>query len=104
MKTFEEKMKDLADLVTKEQAEYLKMRDLDCPNNVKDRQTSIKPGNKYWKIDVGCSGKFMVEKATEIVYGIKAYGQIHKGHAYGTLDTTDQWYWGEFYPVKKGSN
>ena len=47
--------------------------------------THIKPGRKYTKIDVGCSGKYMVENETGRIYGIKAYGVIHRGHFYGTL-------------------
>jgi len=46
---------------------------------------SIKQGRKYDKVDVGSSGKYMVEKSTHQVYGIKAYGVIHRGHYFGTL-------------------
>lgn len=46
---------------------------------------TIKPGKKYLKLDVGRSGKYMIEVATDRVYGIKAYGVIHRGHYYGTV-------------------
>ena len=62
----------------------------------------VRPGKVYTKVDIGpahnISGKFMVETETGIIYGIKAYGKVHKGHVYGTLDTTADWYWGEYYP------
>jgi len=45
----------------------------------------------------------MVVKTTGEVFGVKAYGVIHKGHAYGTLDTIDDWYWGNYYPVPVAS-
>lgn len=48
---------------------------------------------KYARVDVGTSGKYMVEMDTERIYGIKGYGVIHRGHQYGTLDTIDQWDW-----------
>lgn len=64
-------------------------------------KTTIKPGQKYTKVDVGTSGKYMVENATGNIFGIKAYGQVHKGHFYGTLDTIDDYYWGEYYPKHK---
>ena len=48
---------------------------------------------KYAKVDVGTSGKYMVEMNTERIYGIKAYGVIHRGHQYGTLDTIRDWDW-----------
>lgn len=66
-----------------------------------DRETvQVRPGPKYTKVDIGpehnISGKYMIENATGIIYGIKGYGQVHKGHTYGTLDTADQWYWGGY--------
>lgn len=60
----------------------------------------IRPGKKYTKVDVGTSGMFMIDNSTEIIYGIKAYGVVHKGKVYGTLSTIDNFYWGEFRPVK----
>jgi hypothetical protein len=53
----------------------------------------IRPGAKYIKVDVGFSGKYMVEISTGNIFGIKAYGQIHRGHAYGNLDTIAAWDW-----------
>ena len=35
------------------------------------------------------------------IYGVKAYGVIHRGHHYGTLDTINDWYWGGYNGVKK---
>jgi len=65
-------------------------------------RVEVKPGPKYTKIDRGpghnMSGFLMVENATGAIYGIKGYGRVHKGHAYGTLATTDQWYWGDYCP------
>ena len=66
-----------------------------------DATTHIKPGKKYTKVDVGRSGKFMVVNETGEIFGIKAYGVIHRGHAYGTLETVDNWYWGEYHPYPK---
>lgn len=62
---------------------------------------NIKPGKKYTKVDIGGSGKYMVDLSDGAIYGIKAYGVIHKGHQYGTLDTIDQWFWGGYTAVKK---
>ena len=67
----------------------------------------VKPGPVYTKIDRGPehnrSGMLMIENATGMIYGIKGYGKVHRGHRYGTLDTVDQWYWGNYYPVKTGA-
>lgn len=58
------------------------------------------PGKKYTKVDVGSSGKYMVVNETGEIFGIKAYGVIHKGHRYGTLDTINDWHWGEYTGVR----
>jgi hypothetical protein len=61
---------------------------------------NVVPGPKYTKVDIGPegnrSGKYMVENATGVIYGIKGYGRVHKGHVYGTLDTVGDWYWGGY--------
>jgi hypothetical protein len=38
----------------------------------------------------------MVVNATGEIFGIKAYGVIHRGHRYGTLDTLDSYDWGGY--------
>lgn len=63
-------------------------------------KTQVKPGRKYIKIDVGLSGKYMITKEGEI-FGIKGYGVMHFGHHYGTLETINQYYWGEYTASKK---
>lgn len=71
-------------------------------------QVEVIPGPKYTKVNVGPmhdghvgGGKFMVENSTGIIYGIKGYGKVHKGHMYGTLETVDAWYWGEYGPKRR---
>ncbi|MCK5600542.1 hypothetical protein KAR91_01665 [Candidatus Pacearchaeota archaeon] len=94
------KMMALAEKLEAQQIEQLHASNVACDANIEDARTWIKIGKKYDKIDVGGSGKLMIVRATGEVFGIKAYGVIHKGHAYGTLDTIDEWYWGLYYPVK----
>jgi hypothetical protein len=69
----------------------------------------VVPGPKYTKIDRGTephqmSGFLMIENETGVIYGIKGYGKVHKGHCYGTLETADQWYWGEYSPQDKAEH
>jgi len=61
-----------------------------------DATVTIKPGTKYTKVNVGTSGKYMVDNATGEIFGCKGYGVIHRGHRYGTLDSIDDWAWGEY--------
>lgn len=63
-------------------------------------RVQVVPGPKYTKVDVGpehnMSGKYMIDNETGVIYGIKGYGRVHKGHVYGTLDTVGDWYWGGY--------
>jgi len=59
----------------------------------------IKKGRKYINVDLGSSGKYMITPDGEI-FGIKGYGVIHRGHQYGTLETSNEWYWGLYKGVR----
>ena len=66
-------------------------------------EVRIKVGRKYANIDVGgphWSGCYMVELDTGNIYGIKAYGVIHRGHAYGTLETINDYDWRGYRAVR----
>lgn len=92
------KLLALAEKLEAQQVEQLHARNVACEANIDNARTWIRIGNKYDKIDVGRSGKLMVVRETGEIFGIKAYGKINKGHAYGTLDTIEDWYWGHYYP------
>lgn len=98
MNNYREKLKALAAKLQEEQQARLVADDLACQANMDNAVTSIKPGKRYDRIDIGGSGRLMVVRATGDIFGIKGYGKIHKGHAYGTLDTIADWYWGNYYP------
>lgn len=102
MENRKQKLETLAKLIKKEQLERLEKNELNCQAN-RDiyEQINIIEGKKYTKIDVGGSGKYMVDQEGRI-FGIKAYGVIHKGHQYGTLDTVNDWFWGNYRAVKRG--
>lgn len=95
----QEKLQAFAEVLEQHHIEDLKRRDLACQANLNQCKVSIKPGKKYTKIDVGSSGKYMVDGDGNI-FGIKGYGQINKKKHYGTLDTLTDWYWGRYYAVK----
>ena len=97
--TYQEKLERFAALVQEEYQERLIKTGLIHGNETASKTTVI-PGKKYAKVDVGASGKYMVD-AEGNIFGIKAYGVIHRGHQYGTLDTVDAWYWGGYEAVKK---
>ena len=103
------KVERFAEKVQRETLESLNKRFPDSlvshPNMwEKDAETSVRRGNKYTKVDVGRSGKYMVVNDTGEIFGIKGYGVIHKGKHYGTLDTIDGFWWGEYSAVRKGAN
>jgi hypothetical protein len=72
------------------------------PFMAEGERVNVHPGPKYTRVDVGpehnISGKYMVENATGRIFGIKGYGRVHRGHRYGTLDTTARYDWSGYGP------
>ena len=91
-----DKLREFASLLEKQQIAKLHLDGLACEANIKGAKVRIIPGRKYTRVDVETSGKYMVVNDTGEIYGIKAYGVIHHGHKYGTLDTVNDWYWGRY--------
>lgn len=58
-----------------------------------DHAVTVKTGKKFARVDVGTSGKYMVDLETGEIFGIKAYGVVHRGHKYGSLATLHEWDW-----------
>lgn len=87
-------------VVESQTIQRLQQQNLDCEANINNAKTSIKLGKKYAKVDIGTSGRYMVEVETGNIFGIKGYGQVHKGHFYGTLDTINEYFWGGYCPEK----
>jgi len=92
----EEKIQAFADLLSKHTQEAYERRGSLWEGAERNWLVHIRPGRKYTKVDLGDSGKYMVENATEKIYGIKGYGTIHRGHYYGTLDAIQEWQWGDY--------
>ena len=94
------KLETFRQLVETQQIANRREQRLDCETNIRNCSVSFKPGKKYTKVNIGDSGRYMVEVATGNIFGIKGYGIIHRGHFYGTLDTINNYNWGNYYPVK----
>ena len=99
----ENKVQELASLILAETQELMKNQGL---NHVWQSETvKVHPKTKYTLIDVGpecnMSGRYMIENETGNIYGIKAYGVIHRGHYYGTLETVHEYHWGGYKAVRK---
>ena len=65
----------------------------------------IETGRKFDKVYVKTSvqklGRYMVDRNSWVIYGIKSWAQINERRTYGTLDTVDQYDWSPFYGVPK---
>lgn len=69
-------------------------------NQLESNLVTVKFGKKYARVDIGSSGRYMVDVTDGTIYGIKAYGVINRGHRYGNLESIDQWCWGDYRPYK----
>jgi hypothetical protein len=65
----------------------------------------IETGRKFDKVYVKTSvqklGRYMVDRNSWVIYGIKSWAQINERRTYGTLDTVDQYDWSSFYGTPK---
>jgi hypothetical protein len=65
----------------------------------------IETGRKFDKVYIKTKhqklGRYMVDRNSWIIYGIKSWAQINERRTYGTLDTVDQYDWSHFYGVPK---
>jgi len=91
----ENRIKKFAEVLERQQIERLKACNLACQCNIDACKVSIKEGSKYVKVNVGSSGKYMIDNDGNI-FGIKAYNVINKKHHYGTVDTIENFYWGNY--------
>ncbi len=86
----------LARQITTDQLEQHKIDGLTYEGHEKSCLAKVIFGKKYAKVEVGDSGKYMVDLESGRIFGIKAYGQVNLKKSYGTLDTIHHYYWG-FY-------
>ncbi len=84
-----ERLQKLCDIITAAKKEILVKQKLDCEVNLNNAVARYSVKKKYVYIDVGRSGMYMVELATERIYGIKGYGVVNRLHYYGTIDSPD---------------
>ena len=88
-----DKINALCAMIEQQQRDRLKAEGMERILEGTHYTGSVKVGRKYANIDFGGSGKYMVNLATGEIFGIKAYGVIHRGHRFGTLDTVNDWDW-----------
>ena len=93
MENLEARLENFRATLETAQLEGLIRHKVDCEGNRLNAKCSVKLGGKYACVDTGGSGKYMVVSTTGEIFGIKAYGVIHRGHYYGTLDTLAEYDW-----------
>ena len=65
----------------------------------------IETGRKFDKVYVQTNvqklGRYMVDRNSWVIYGIKSWAQINPRRTFGTLDTIDQYDWSPYNGVPK---
>ena len=82
-----------SDLLEADQLRGLIAAKCDCECNRNNVKVTVKMGRKFTRVDVGNSGRYMVDLATGEIFGVKAYGVVHRGHFFGTLGGIKNWDW-----------
>jgi len=65
----------------------------------------VETGRKFDKVYIKTRhqklGRYMVDRNSWVIYGIKSWAQINERRQYGTLDTIDQYDWSSYYGIPK---
>lgn len=81
----------------------LEMADAGCKTN--GDTVKIETGRKFDKVYIQTKhqklGRYMVDRNSWTIYGIKSWAQINERRIYGTLDTIDQYDWSPYYGTPK---
>lgn len=93
MKDWSNELAAFASLLQKEQETGLVSQGFTLALHKGNYEVAVKMGKKFARVDIGSSGRYMVDLETGEIFGIKAYGVIHRGHRFGTLDTIHDWNW-----------
>lgn len=99
-RTQADKLNQFAALLEAQTIATLRAEGLGCEANIQNARVTVVAGRKFIKVDVGSSGKYMVDAQTEEIFGIKGYGVVHRGHRFGTLDTIEDFNWGGYRAVR----
>ena len=69
--------------------------------DIAEIETGRKFDKVYIKTKVQKLGRYMVDRNSWVIYGIKSWAQINERRVFGTLDTVDQYDWSPFQGVPK---
>lgn len=82
--------------------------DTGCKSN--GNKVEVETGRKFDKVYVQTFhqgkplqklGRYMVDRNSWVIYGIKSWAQINERRVFGTLDTVDQYDWEPYYGAPK---
>ena len=69
-----------------------------------ETETGRKFDKVYVKTSVQKLGRYMVDRNSWVIYGIKSWAQINPRRTFGTLDTIDQYDWSAYNGVPKAGS
>lgn len=95
------KIQEFADLVDAQTAMSLIRRGYS--DQIESNRVTVKFGKKYARVDVGSSGRYMVDREGNI-FGIKGYGVVHPRRRYGNLDSLNAWDFGDYHPRQRAKS
>jgi hypothetical protein len=64
-------------------------------------RVELQPGKKYIRVVLDTSSRYFIEKETGNIYGSAGWRSPNFKRQYGTLNTVNDWYWGDFYAENK---
>lgn len=96
---FQSKISRLALLIEQQQIQELRRHKPVCRTDLRNCKTQTKWGRKYVTIEICFCCRYMIEIATGEIFGIRGHGKVHRDYCFGTLDTIEDYWWGEYHAV-----
>ncbi len=74
-------------------------------SRIAGEKAEIETGRKfdkvYWRTPAQKLGRYMVDRNSWVIYGIKSWQQVNERRTYGTLDDIAEWDWSGYYGAPK---
>jgi hypothetical protein len=98
---YNRKLQEFVERLTADQKDRLHTLGFD--SQVDDRYAYFESGRKFDKILItsgaGASVRYFVDKSDGTIYGSRSRLAPNLKWYFGTLDTQDAWYWGDFHGI-----
>lgn len=88
--------------ITRETVDRLHADNLACQANIDQAQARVaRDGRRFIAISIGTGMRYFIDKRTGLIHPSASWKAPNLKRSFGTLDTVDDFYWGNYEAVAK---